>query len=123
MFCFLGFIGLFNTVASFLLLIMFDYFDWEKFRWPPDFDAWLIMTMYAVSEIIVVYCWAKADVFLGPGISSSIYAMITYPFVIWFDIVVVDEPVKITAVFYVGCCLVIFVFLTITYINLAEDKT
>ncbi len=121
MFCFLGFIGLYNTVASFILLFLFDYFGWEIFTWPPDVDAWLIMTMYAISGFMIVFCWAKSTIFLGPGITCSFYAIMTFPIVIWFDIVVVDEPVEITVVYYVGSGLILFVFVIITWLDWVED--
>lgn len=77
--------------------------------------------MYAVGACIIVYCWAKSTIYLGPGISFSFYTLITFPFVIWFDIVVVQEPVEITKVYFVGCSMILFVFIIITWLELAEE--
>ena len=120
--CFIGFIGVYNAIICFLLLFLFDNFGWERFAWPPDVDTWLIMTMYAVSGFMMVYCWAKSTVFLGPGITCSFYAMMTFPFVIWFDIVVVDEPIRITAVYYGGSALILVVFIVITFLDWVETQ-
>ena len=45
----------------------------------------------------------------------------TFPFVIWFDIVVVKEPVEISTVYFIGCSLILFVFFIITWLELAEE--
>ena len=121
MFYFLGLIGFYNTVASFILLILFNYLGWEIYMWPSDNQTWFLMSMYAVGACIIVYCWAKSTIYLGPVISFSLYTLMTFPFVIWFDIVVVNEPVEISTVYFIGCSLILFVFFIITWLEFAEE--
>ena len=115
--CFLGFVGLYCTAISGIMLVVFDYFEWETFEWPPNSTTWMVMTMFATSGFVIEYCWAKAAVNLGPVACVSFYTIITFPITIWFDVVVVDEPVVISTVYIIGCSLVLLAFTVITILD------
>ena len=80
---FLGFVGVYNTLLSLAVLIACHYLGWSTFLWPPNIQTWLIMTMYAVCSFIIVFCWAKASICLGPVLAYSFYTLLTFPIIIW----------------------------------------
>lgn len=115
--CFLGFVGLFCATINFVLLVIFNYIGWETFEWPPKSSTWICMTMYAIQGFTMEYCWAKAAVNLGPVACVSFYTILTFPITIWFDVVVVDEPVVISTVYIIGCSLILLAFTVITILD------
>ena len=99
------------------MLVVFEYFEWETFEWLQNSTTWMVMIMFATLGFVIEYCWAKAAVNLGPVACVSFYTIITFPITIWFDVVVVDEPVVISTVYIIGCSFVLLAFTVITILD------
>jgi hypothetical protein len=75
------------------------------------------MTMYAVCSFIIVFCWAKASISLGPVLAYSAYTLLTFPIIIWQDIASVNDPVVVSGVYIFGAVLIVIAFVAITVLD------
>jgi|688.fasta_scaffold527179_1 drug/metabolite transporter (DMT)-like permease len=104
------------------MLILFDYFNVEKFAWPPNLQTWGCLTFYALtSGVLTQYFWTKCSVLLGPIAAYSYFSILTFPSLIFFDVEVVDEKLKMTRQYELGAGIIIVCFVVITVNDLSED--
>ena len=71
---------------------------------------------------MLVYCWVKAVVGLGPNLASSTYTLITLPLIIVLDFYFDDEIYsQITNMYILGSFLVLSAFFAISIMELHEE--
>lgn len=77
MFHFFGFVGIFNTVLLWPVIVLFDRLGIESFSLPPNSHVWFIVLINASSTVISDFCWAIAMLLTSPlvvtvGLSATI---------------------------------------------------
>ncbi len=75
------------------------------------------MTMYAVCSFIIVFCWAKASICLGPVLAYSLYTLLSFPIIIWQDIANEGDPVVVSGTYIFGAVLIVLAFVAITVLE------
>lgn len=110
MFHFFGFVGLFNTVLLWPVIVLFDKFGIEKFALPSSGHVWFIVLINASSTVVSDICWAMAMLLTSPLV-VTVGLSATIPLALAGDMIIKSHYG--TWLYYVGALLMCFAFFII----------
>lgn len=117
MFYFFGFVGVFNVVLLWPVIILFDKIGIEKFALPPTGHVWMIVLVNASSTVISDFCWALAMLLTSPLV-VTVGLSATIPLALAGDMVIKGHYG--TWLYYTGAALMCFAFFVINKQENAE---
>lgn len=125
MFQFFGFVGIFNLLLLWPVILLFDYLNIERFQLPPTSHVWYIVLINASSTVVSDFCWALATLFTSPLV-VTVGLSATIPLALAGDMILKGRHG--TWIYYIGATLLCFSFFVInkeeeTEEEIVEDET
>lgn len=119
MFHFFGFVGLFNIILLWPVIVIFNYTGVETFELPNSFHVWFIVIVNASISIISDVCWALAMLMTSPLV-VTVGLSATIPLAIAGDMAINSRYGNLT--YYFGALLMVISIFRINQLENAQSE-
>lgn len=119
MFHFFGFVGLFNIILLWPVIVIFNYTGVETFELPNSFHVWSIVVVNASISIISDVCWALAMLMTSPLV-VTVGLSATIPLAIAGDMAINSRYGNFT--YYLGAFLMVISIFRINQLENAQSE-
>lgn len=114
MYLFFGFVGLFNIILFWPVVVLFNYWGIETFELPPTTHVWIIVLINAATTIISDFCWALSMLMTSPLV-VTVGLSATIPLAIAGDMILKSRYDNIT--YYFGALLMVISIFRVNHLE------
>lgn len=115
----LGFMGVFNLLVIFPVLVGLDVSGWERFNWPDNYTWGLLLLNAFLANFLWDYCYLRSVMLLGPLLTNTGLCL-SFPLSMIIDVWVYH--LNFTWMYFIGSACVFTAFAVIMFTDGSDDK-